>query len=237
MNNENSIVECFGKSMFCPELADVCADIAEEGLDSILTVPALQGIPIIKSINAVVKTAISVKEKYELKKQLVFLQSVSSGVANPEEIEKRKRAYETGEKWFYREVENTIVYLSRHARIEKVKIQAILYLDYINGEISEEKYNECLDVLDMLIVGDIPLLMEIYEAQSNIIDLDTELQEKIKDVKTRFEHTKCGRLNAAGLVCPVSMGLSFGTFIDNNFVITDLGRYFCNVVKRLPNKN
>ena len=31
MNNENSIVECFGKSMFCPELADVCADIAEEG--------------------------------------------------------------------------------------------------------------------------------------------------------------------------------------------------------------
>lgn len=226
----------FGESMFYPEISDLGVDIAEIGLDSFIDNPIIKEIPIIKFISAVNKAGVSIKDAFEARKQVVFLQQINNGTANKNEIEKRKAAYLNGEAWFYREVEKTVIFLSRHARIEKVKIQAKLYLDYINGIISEERYYECLEVLDIIIVGDVPLLLEIYREQSSLVDLSGNLQEKLKEIKTHFDHVKCSRLNAVGLICPVSRGLIFGASISNDYLITDLGKYFCEIVLHLASE-
>lgn len=123
--------------------------------------------------------------------------------------------------------------MSRHARFEKVKIQAELYLDYINGVINTDKYHECLDVLDSLIVDDIPLLLDIYGEQADFLKSSGDFREKLKNTKTTFDASKCGRLYASGLISPVSMGLSFGIDLSNDYLITDLGLYFCKIFMRL----
>lgn len=223
----------FGQSMFYPTLSEVGFDIAEIGLDSFIDNPIIKEIPIIKFACAVNKTGVSIKDAFEARKQLVFLQQINTGTARKSEIEKRKAAYLNGESWFYKEIENTVIFLSRHARIEKVKMQAKLYLDYINGIISEERYYECLEVLDIIIIGDISLLLEIYSEQSQLGDLSGSLNEKLKEVKTRFDYIKCSRLNAVGLICPVSRGLMFGASISNDYIITDLGKYFCQIISQI----
>ena len=216
--------------MFCQEISGLGIDMADVGLDSIIDNPTLKEIPIIKYIQSIAKITLSVRDAFEAKKQMVFLQQINNGAAVEKAIEKRRIAYQNGDSWFYREIENTIIYLSRHARIEKVKLQAKLYLDYINSIISEEKYYECLDVLDILLIGDIPVLKDIYTEQSSLSNLSDNLQQKIKDIKTDFDYITCGRLNAAGLVCPVSHGMSFGALLSHNYLITDLGKYFSKMI-------
>lgn len=108
-----------------------------------------------------------------------------------------------------------------------------MYLDYINGAINEDRYTECLDVLDSLNIGDISLLKEIYMEQADFDMHSENLQEEIKRINTSFDSIKCGRLNAVGIVKPISCGLSFGAHISNNYLITELGRYFCEVILRL----
>ena len=229
-------VDSFTQSLLCPELTDIGTDIAEIGLDSIMDNPLLKEIPIVKCLTAIWHTGISIRERFELKKQLTFIQQVRNGTANKEAIEKRRKAYQNGEKWYYEEMETTAVYLSRHARIEKVKIQAELYLDYINGLIRADKYTECLDVLDSTNIEDVSLLKGMYIEQADFDVHSGNLQEEIKKTNTSFDPIKCGRLYAVGLVSPISRGLSFGATISNNYLITELGKYFCEVIMRCENK-
>lgn len=232
-------VDSFTQSLLYPELTDIGADIAEIGLDSIMDNPLLKEIPIVKCLTAMWHTGISIRERFELKKQLTFIQQVRNGTASKKAIEKRRKAYQNGEKWYFEEVETIAVYLSRHVRIEKVKIQGELYLDYINGLICEDKYAECLDVLDSINIGDFSLLKEIYMEQADFECHSRDLNEKIKEVTTSFDSIKCGRLNAVGLVSPISRGLSFGVILSNDYLITELGKYFCEIIMRcesgLPN--
>lgn len=226
-------VDGFAQSLFCSELANIGTDIAEIGLDSILDIPLIKDVPVVKSLIALWHTGLSLKDRFELKKQLTFIQQVRNGTVSEDAIERRRKAYQNGEAWYYKELETIVVYISRHARIEKVKMQAEFYLDYINGTISEENYIECLDVLDSIFIGDASLLKTIYKEQ---LDFDTHsgnFQERIENIKTSFDSTKCGRLNAVGLVSPISRGLMFGARIDNNYLITELGKYFCEVTMRL----
>lgn len=226
-------VDEFAQALLSTEIADIAVDFAELGIDSLFDNPVLKEISLVKSAISVWKLSASVKERFEIKKQLAFIQQVSSGTANKEAVDKRRKAYQNGEQWYYKEVERSIIYLSRHARFEKVKIQAELYLDYINGVINTDKYHECLDVLDSLMLSDVPLLLDIYEEQADFSKSSEDFQEKLKNTKTTFDASKCGRLYASGLITPVSRGFSFGANMSNNYLITDLGVYFCEIVIRL----
>lgn len=167
----------------------------------------------------------------------MFIQQVNSGTATIEAIDKRRKAFQNGAKWYYKEVELSTIYLSRHTRVEKVKIQAELYLDYINAVLNTDKYHESLDVLDSLMLSDVPLLLDIYEEQADFSKSPADFQEKLKNTKTAFDASKCGRLYASGLITPVSRGFSFGANMSNNYLITDLGVYFGEIVMRVKSRH
>lgn len=226
----------FAQALFSTELTDIAVDFAELGVDSLFDNPVLKEIPLVKTAVSILKLSVSIKERFEIKKQLAFIQQVNSGVANIEAVNKRQNACQSGEKWYYEEAELSVVYLSHHTRLEKVKIQAELYLDYINGVLDADKYLECLDVLDSLMLSDVPILLEICEEQADFSKSPTDFQEKLKNTKTTFDASKCGRLYASGLITPVSRGFSFGANMSNNYLITDLGIYFCEIIMRVKSK-
>lgn len=107
-------VDEFAQALLSTEIADVAVDFAELGIDSLFDNPVLKEIPLVKSAISVWKLSASVKERFEIKKQLAFIQRVSSGTASKEAVDKRRKAYQNGEQWYYKEVERSIIYLSRH---------------------------------------------------------------------------------------------------------------------------
>ena len=147
-------------------------------------------------------------------------------------LKKRKEAYRNKEKWFFREVENLVVYMSKFTSITKAKLQAEIYMDYLNGNITWERYMESLDVLLHLFLCDVPHLLEIYRAEVDAaLDYDDIVDFHTK-IKTEFKAIECKRLMAIGLLHQLHP-MSFGFSLDNYFITSDTGRYFCDVISRL----
>ena len=94
-----------GASLFNDDLKDVTIDIAEISIDSFLEEDSiLNKIPMVKTVVGVYKTASNIRDMFELKKLFVFLQQFQNGQVDEGELEKRRKAYENNEKWFYKEV-------------------------------------------------------------------------------------------------------------------------------------
>lgn len=111
-------------------------------------------------------TGLSIQRGFEIKNQLVFLQGIQKGKLELEGLAKRQEAFRNNEPWVFREVERLCVYLSRNTDVRKAKIQAALYLEYISHELSEEEFCDYLDIIDQLLLSDIPHLLDLFDYQA-----------------------------------------------------------------------
>ncbi|MBR3954793.1 MAG: hypothetical protein IKJ63_04910 [Clostridia bacterium] len=212
-------------------------DITALPLDELIENKSLSEIlPIFSKSAKAIKLGKWFIEKYNFKKMLIFLIQLQNGNRDEKGLDKRNKAYIEGKKWFYREVEQTIVYLNRAARIEKVKIIGELYRDLINDEIKTEEYGEYLDIVDQLFIQDIPHLLEIYDAQkatATLLDgkdfLDCDTGKNFS-----FQSIRCRRLQSIGLLIQ-HHPMSFGFSSDDHFTLSEYGIYFCEIIHRIDN--
>lgn len=182
-----------------------------------------------------IRTATScIKELFEIQNQLMFLKSIQQGNIELEGFAERQEALRQGEAWIYREVEKVAIYLSRNTDTFKAKLQAQLYLDYIGRTITIDKFHECLDIIDQLIIHDKDHLLEImeYEEREGISISDPESFLKKKGLN--YKRVECHRLSALGLVVPMS-GFSFAITAPHHYALTELGRYICDIIKKQDN--
>lgn len=237
-NNEIGFpVKKFTESLWSDELKDIGVDISEIGLDMLFEDGTLlEGIPFVKTGVAVAKAAGTIHARFELKKQLAFLECIQNGEMEAEGVEKRKRAYENNEAWFRKEVENLVIYLSRYSTVNKARIQAELYIDLVNGKIKQPLFAECLDILDRLFLSDIPHLIEIctVETEAGVSINDTSFFQGKCTLK--FDSIRCGRLASVGLLHQLHP-MSFGFSIDNYYLISETGKYMCEVISRTFHKD
>lgn len=243
MNNEMSktishdelSMQPFAEVLLSNEVKDLGIDVSEIFLDSYLDeMLILKDFPVLKSFVAVGKTVKSVQAWFEWKNQLAFLSQLKKGIVNTEGLRKRNEAYKTNEKWILREVESLVVHMSKYTDIEKSKIQAELYMDLINGVITYNQFEECLDILVHLFMSDIPHLLEIRKAEieSDFTEVDWEkFDEKIK---TKFNSSICRRLMSVGLLHQLHP-MSFGFSLDDFFITSDSGKYLCEIIQRAMN--
>lgn len=192
---------------------------------------AAEVIPVVRAFLIIGKKLKSVQAKYEWKNQVVFLRHVKNSNVNGKELEKRNKAYQNKERWVFREVEALVIYLSKNTAIQKAVIQAELYIDYINGNIDEDKFMECLDITHHLFLSDIPHLIEIYDAEksANLTDDYSDFHRKIC---TKFDIVKCRRLMSNGLLIQLHP-MSFAFSQDNHFIVSNSGKYYCEILSRL----
>lgn len=169
----------------------------------------LGDLPLIQSIRLLGKAGLSIQRGFEIKNQLVFLQGIQKGKIELEGLAKRQEAFRNNEPWVFREVERLCVYLSRNTDVRKAKIQAALYLEYISHELSEEEFCDYLDIIDQLLLSDIPHLLDLfdYQAENNITEA-TLLESKDKFDFT-FNLPRCNRLSSLELLLRVR-SFSFG---------------------------
>lgn len=231
-----TIIPTFHEALFNDDIKEVSVDFMELALDNMVEgLSCVKDIPLIGTAIALLKTGRNIYTRFELQKQLTFIQRLQKGERNRAGIEKRKKAYENKEKWFYDEAELLLVYLSRQNKAEKALILAELYLDYMNEKISSETLYDCLDILDQIFLSDLPHLLKINqeEAHIDIGNLGDNVMATIKEID--FDLLRCRRLSSMGLLHTI-YGFSFGTYIPGNFLITEIGRYFCTLVNRSKNE-
>lgn len=149
---------------------DVGIDLFEVGLDSILDIPVLEPVPLVKTICAIAKTGFAIREKHMLKKTIIFLQQLNSNGVDSDEYEEYKQKLREKDKILYRELENTLIYVDRVVDEYKSKILANLFYNYICKKILWEQFLELSDIVDNLFLQDLKELRNIYKKREIVED-------------------------------------------------------------------
>ena len=223
----------FAESLDLNQYIDPMIDIGDITLGALVSENSVfKDVPIIRSCRALNNVRLTIQGAFEIKNQLVFLQGIQRGKLELEGFAKRQEAFRNNESWFYREIERLIIYISRNTDIQKAKIQAALYLDYIGHKITQERFYECLDIVDQLLVGDIQHMLGLYTYQKErSITADNLSNNKLK-IDFAFDLVKCNRLSSLGLLLRTQY-FSFARTIKCEFLVSELGAYFSELVQNM----
>lgn len=223
----------FAESLDLNQYIDPMVDIGDITLGAMLSEDSVfKDVPIIRSLRVLNNVRLTIQGAFEIKNQLVFLQGIQKGKLELEGFAERQEAFRNNASWFYREVERLIVYISRNTDIQKAKIQATLYLDYIGHKITQERFYECLDIVDQLLIGDIQHLIALNTYQrENGITIDNLNDSKTK-INFDFDLVKCNRLSSLGLLLRAQY-FTFARTVNSEYFISELGAYFSDLIQHI----
>lgn len=221
------------QSIFLDEFIPIGMDVAEIGIDSLLESEVLKNIPIVKTVYGLAKVSLAIRDKYLLKKLLVFIETLNQGNAKPEEIEKRKKAAENNEGWIRKEVELITIHLDRLDELEKAQITGAFYIEYVNQNISWTQYREYLAIIERVFFQDFIQLLDIH----NALLQDKKVKEYIKEgsggvVMKKISELNCDRLIAVGLVKAKHTPVFNGNILKD-YDLTGLGLKLAEVLIKI----
>ena len=157
--NKNEIVDSFGESMLNSSL-DMFSDWGESSIDLLFDDDIIRNIPIIKSIYAVGKVAICLRDKFFCQRTLAFLQEFTNDQISKEALEKHIEKL-NDEKRLKKEYETVIQYLDLCTKDKQAQLLARFYLGFLKGEISEEVFDELADVNRRMLLCDYDMIKKI----------------------------------------------------------------------------
>lgn len=227
-------IDAVMKSTFLDEFSSPGIDIAEMGIDSLLESEALKNIPIVKTVEALAKVSLAIRDKHLLKKLLIFIETLNQGTAKPEEIEKRKKAAQNNEKWLRKEIELITIHIDRLDELEKAQLSAAFYIEYINQNISWTQYREYLAIIERVFFQDFIQLLDMYDA----VIQSEKVKEYIKDgfdggvVTKMISELNCDRLIAIGLV-QAKRTTMYNAKTQTDYNLTGLGLKFAEVLVKI----
>lgn len=241
MENDNHLesssiihpIDSVMKSIFLENSISLGMDVAEIGIDSLLKTEEFKQIPIVKTVHSLAKISLAIRDRYLLKKVLVFINALNQGNAKAEEIEKRKKAANNNEKWLRKEIELLTIHLDRLDELEKVRITLAFYIEYINQRISWSQYREYLAIIERVFFQDFVQLLDIYDALlqekkvSEYIEKGFDGGVSIK----KINELNCDRLIAVGLVRAKRTSI-YNSRMVVDYYLTGLGLKFAEVLYR-----
>ena len=159
---ENQITESFAKSIIeCNK--DSFIDITELGIDSIISNPLIQKIPVLKVICGAVDTFVAIKEVFMIKKTIRFLNYINNHIGNNEQFEKYKEELKTNNKKLMSELERILIIIDRSNDETKMDILGNLFINFISDKISWEDFIELNTIMENIFVRDFKELELIYK--------------------------------------------------------------------------
>lgn len=160
----DEIVPSFKESILVDDISNLGIDFMEIGLDSLIDNEVVKEIPIVKSLFAVGKTVIAIRNRHLLKKTLVFIQEMKSGKLNQTKFEDYKQRL-TNDKFKEQEIERLIIILDRFIDNIRAKYLAKIYVGYINSNINWDEFCDFSEIIDKLLISDFVSLQKAYSKQ------------------------------------------------------------------------
>lgn len=158
------IVPSFKETILVDDINNLGIDFMEIGLDALIDNEVVKDIPIVKSLFAVGKTAIAIRNRHLLKKTLVFIQEMKSGKLNQTKFEDYKQRL-TNDKFKEQEIERVIIILDRFIDNIRAKYLAKIYVGYINSNINWDEFCDFSEIIDKLLISDFVSLQKSYSKQ------------------------------------------------------------------------
>lgn len=175
------------------ELAEDYADISISELMDALTKST--DIPVVGTLAAAAKTAGTFHDAYLIWKWLIFQKLFRKGSVPPEKLRKWKEAAKNHEKWIQREIELLLVRIDNISEKRNVEILCNVYLEYLNGECTEDQFHEAAVLLERFVSYDEKQLKAFYD------DYLLEQKEEAGTIAMiKIENFHCDRLVALGLI-------------------------------------
>lgn len=185
------------KNFFEKPIVDLAVDYLDIGLDMITDSEILENIPVVKTFIAICKTGMSIKDRFFAKKLMIFSYQINTDNISDSELKKRKKAIENHEKWIEREIEEIITFLDKFDFAYKAQILAKLYVAFVNGVISSDKYLNMLPIIDKWQKYDNMALKTVYtESKKHSLNIS----DANKDYVTSIDFASKQRLEALGVL-------------------------------------
>ena len=219
----DELIPAFRQSIFNDSIADSVANIAEVGIDSIMSDGLLKDLPIINLFLNASRTFNAIHERNLLKNTALFLDAINSQKINDRKIQAYKKKL-LNKKTAERELGRVIVLLNQYVDNKKAQMLGKLFCQYIDRDYSWDKFCELSDILNRLFLDDVPFLYSI---------LDSEGKQAIYHIYKIPYNIK--RLESIGLVELFGDYSSFGDRLlqsenmfaeltDNGLLFADIGR-------------
>lgn len=138
------------------ESIDIGIDMAEIGLDSLLSNGLLKEIPFFNTFYKISNIAVSVHDRFFLQKALTFIQEVNQGKASAADRLAHKQELDSNPKKQNKELSFVLASIDRHFQICKSKILARFYTAYIDPSNDYNWSDFCVlaEILDQISIFD-----------------------------------------------------------------------------------
>ena len=160
----DELIPAFRQSIFNDSLADGVANIAEVGIDSIMSDGLLKDIPIVNLLLNASRTFKAIHERNLLKNTALFLDAVNSQKIDDKKVQAYKKKL-LNEKTAERELGRVIVLLDQYVDNKKAQMLGKLFCQYIDRDYSWDKFCELSDILNRLFLDDMPFLYSIFGSE------------------------------------------------------------------------
>lgn len=139
----------FSNELINPTL-DLAQDYAEIGLDALLSSELVKEVPIVKTAIAFFQTGLAVRERYFVKKILVFLKEFHGNFSDSEQARAFREQIDNEPTFRLRVTEHLLVIIDRLLDTEKAQILARLFHAHVHRDLTWDQFVDLSVVLDSL---------------------------------------------------------------------------------------
>lgn len=165
----DKLIPSFKESLFCDSFADGISDIAELGIDSVLSDGLLKDIPIFSLVLGISRTVKSVQERNFLKNTALFLDALNAKKIDTRKINQYKSKLQNA-KYAEKELGRVIILLNQYIDNPKSQMLGKLFYEYVDQRFSWEEFCELSDILSRLFLEDFCYLPNIASSENGELE-------------------------------------------------------------------
>lgn len=188
----DKIIPSFQKSLF-DSSKEIISDLLEVGIDSVLDEGIFKDIPLVGLLIGIKNTAQNLHDRNLLRQTLQFIKEFNDETIDIKRLEKYKNNICNNPHKAEEELGRVLLILNSTIELEKSKMLANLFKNYILEIISWDEFCEFSEIINMMLINDINYLKMIYIG-------------KIKDT-VGYPLYPFGRLESLGLINTAQKGL------------------------------
>ncbi len=156
----SEMTDALGKSLF-GIAEDTLPDLAEVGIDQILSDGVLKEVPIVKTMYTAVKFVYNVRERNLLKQTLQMIAALRNKVTDHDKIEKYRSHLQKDPRYADKELGRILIILDQTIDVEKSRILGILFGAFVNKEISWEMFCELTEITRRMFLSDFAFMKRL----------------------------------------------------------------------------
>lgn len=198
---------------------DLIIDITDFSIEHVLESP-IKELPVIKYFVGIVKLGISIRDKFLIKKILIFLRELQK--IEKKEREKFKEKIKSDKNYSNKIGEQLIFILDRYDHMTKAEILAKLFIGYIDEKITYEEFLRLSISIERTFINDLNRLHLYYKRNLEEVD-DLILQNLYQSGLVSMSFNKIA-----------TMVVDQPDIESITYVRNKLGHLFCKIVADYP---